>query len=67
MSQDTLQLIAAAAVVIMEAYAIQPWKFPVFAMFWDMVATICGQLANRLAWVSMNARANYFTAVSNAS
>lgn len=62
---DLIQMIATAAVIIIEAYAIQPWKFPVFAMFWDSVAKVCGYLANWLGWQAMHARANYYTAVSS--
>ena len=62
---EVIKYIATAAIVLMEAYAIQPWKFPVFAWFWDRVATICGLLANRLGWISMQARYNYYTAVSS--
>lgn len=67
MSDDTLQIIAAAAIAVCQIYAIEPWKFPVFAKFWDLVARICGHLANMLGWWSIQARKNYFSAVSEVS
>lgn len=65
MSQnDLIQLISMASLIVIEAYAIQPWKFPVFAIFWDWIARITGHLANWLGWQSMHARSNYYMVVS---
>ena len=60
---EWIKLAAAAALIVMQAYAVQPWKYPVLALFWDWVARITGQVANRLGWISVNARANYYLAV----
>jgi hypothetical protein len=62
-SEETIQLIAAAVVTLAQVYVLEPWKFPVFAAIWDVIARIAGHLANYLANVSMRARLNYFTAV----
>lgn len=64
MNEETFQLIAAAVVTLTQIYMLEPWKFPVFAWFWDAVARWAGELANTLAWVSVRARANYFNVVS---
>jgi hypothetical protein len=61
---EWIKYLATAALVLAEAYAVQPWKFPVFAWFWDFIARVCGRLANSLGWISVNARANYFMAVT---
>lgn len=63
MSEDLIQLIATAVVVLSQLYFMEPWKFPIFAKFWDTIARICGRMANVLGWVSVEARANYFLAV----
>jgi hypothetical protein len=59
-----IDLIAAAVVTLAQLYVIEPWKFPVFAKFWDWLATLCGVLANHLGWMAMRARSNYYLAVS---
>lgn len=64
MSEETFQLIAAAVVTLTQIYMLEPWKFPVFAWFWDTVARFCGELANVLGWISVQARANYFNVIS---
>jgi hypothetical protein len=64
MSDEFLQLIATAVVVLSQVYFMEPWKFPIFAKFWDWVAKTCGELANMLGWVSVHARANYFHAIT---
>lgn len=64
MSEDTLQLLAAATIAVCQIYVMEPWKFPVFAHFWDFIARLCGELANVLGWWSMKARQNYFVAVA---
>jgi hypothetical protein len=63
-SDETWQLIAAAVATMAQLYMVEPWKFPVFAAFWDTVAQVCGELANLLAWISMQARANYYSVIS---
>jgi len=63
MSDEVMQLIAAAVVTLAQVYVLEPWKFPVFAEFWDTIAAVCGVLANYLARWSMLARANYYTAI----
>lgn len=64
MSEETIQLIAAAVVAVCQIYMIEPWKFPVFAYVWDFIAQFCGEMANSLAKISMQARSNYFEAVA---
>lgn len=63
MSDETFQLIAAAVVTITQLYMVEPWKFPIFAWFWDTVARFCGELANLLAFISMKARLNYYNVI----
>lgn len=65
MSDETVQIIAAAVVTLAQLYAVEPWRYPVFAYFWDAVAKITGILANILAHMSLNARVNYFEAVNS--
>jgi hypothetical protein len=64
MSEETIQLIAAAVVALCQVYMVEPWKFPVFAYFWDLIAKACAHLSNSLAWWSVQARSNYFAAVA---
>lgn len=64
MRDEWVNLIAAAVVTLAQVYVLEPWKFPVFAKFWDWIARLTGQLANRLAWWSMHARANYYIAIA---
>jgi hypothetical protein len=64
MSDDVIQLIAAAIVTVTQLYMLEPWKFPVFAWFWDSLAKFCGELANVLAWIAMRARLNYYASIS---
>lgn len=64
MSEDTFQLIAAAIIALSQIYLIEPWKFPVFAIFWDWLAKVCGYTANVLGYMSMRARANYFVSIT---
>jgi hypothetical protein len=65
MSDEAVQLIAAAVVTLAQLYVIEPWKYPVFAYWWDWIAKICGNLAKILADVAMRARLNYFTVVNS--
>lgn len=67
MSEETLKLILAAAIAVCEIYAMDPTKFPIFAWFWDLIATLCGELANILGAWSVKARVNYFDAVRSMS
>jgi hypothetical protein len=60
---ETFQMIAAAVIAVAQVYTMDPSRFKMFAQFWDILARICGQLANMLALVSVHARANYFLAV----
>lgn len=64
MSEETIQWIAAAVVTLAQVYVLEPWKFPVFAKFWDAVAKVCGLVANIAADWAMKARVNYFDAVN---
>lgn len=64
MSDEVMQLIAAAVVTLAQVYVLEPWKFPVFAEIWDFIASFCGVLANYLARWSMLARSNYYTAIN---
>ena len=63
MSEETIQLIAAAVVTLAQVYIMDPWKFPVIAQLWDAIARFCGELANVLATISMQARLNYYDAI----
>jgi len=63
MSDDVVQLIAAAIVTVTQLYMIEPWKFPIFAWFWNEVARFTGELANLLAAISLRARLNYYNVV----
>lgn len=67
MSEETVQLIAAATIAVCQIYVMEPWKFPVFAKFWDSLARFFGELANLLGWWSMRARENYYTALAEVS
>lgn len=67
MSEDTVQLLAAAAIAICQIYVAEPWKFHVFARFWDLFARITGRIANVLGWMSLEARHNYFIAITEAA
>lgn len=64
MSDETIKLVAVAVVTVAQVYVMEPWKYPVFAKFWDLVARLAGSLAKILADLAMQARLNYFTAVS---
>lgn len=64
MTEDTVQLVAAAIIALSQLYMIEPWKFPIFAAFWDWTAKICGILANVLGWISIRARHNYFISIT---
>lgn len=64
MSDETWQLLAAAIATLAQLYMVEPWKFPVFAMFWDFIAKFCGELANLLGHLSVQARANYFNVIA---
>lgn len=64
MSDETIQLIAAAIVTMAQLYVIEPWKYPVFAYIWDWIATMAGRLARIFADLAMRARLNYFTVVT---
>jgi hypothetical protein len=63
MSDEIYRLIAVAIAAVTELYAMDDSKLPIFAKFWDIVATICGKLANVLGWIAVEARANYFQVV----
>lgn len=64
MSDETIQLIATAVVVIAQIYLAEPWKLNIFARMWDFLAHLCAFLAERFAHLSMRARANYYASVS---
>lgn len=67
MSENTIQLLAAAAIAVCQIYVMEPWKFHVFARFWDWFARITGNLANVLGYMSLEARHNYFIAITEAA
>lgn len=67
MSEETIQLIAAAVVTLTQIYMLEPWKFPIFAWFWDQIARFTGELANVLGYISCKARLNYYAAVLETS
>jgi len=64
---DIVQLIAGVTIAIVQIYAIDPtFSFgAVFARMWDWLARVSGSLANWLAWYSMHARSNYYSAVNS--
>jgi len=64
MSEDLMQLIATAVVVLSQLYFMEPWKYPIFARFWDWLARVCGEAANALGLISVQARMNYFHAIT---
>lgn len=61
--EDWIEFLSAAAVVVIQAYTVAPWKFQWMAKFWDKIAILCGMLASAFANMAMSARANYWTAV----
>ena len=63
MNEETVRVIATAIVAVAEIYALTGGSFPFLAWFLDLVATITGQLANKLADISITARLNYFMVV----
>jgi hypothetical protein len=64
MRDEWVQALAAAVIVLAQAYAAEPWKFAVFARFWDWLAKLAGQLADMFGWMAMHARRNYYDAIS---
>lgn len=64
MNDDTVQLICAAIVAVCQIYMMEPWQFPVFAAFWNWIAQFLGRLSNTLGRMSLQARLNYFEAVT---
>lgn len=67
MSEETFQLIAAAVVTLTQIYMLEPWKYPIFAWFWDTIARFTGELANVLGYISVKARLNYYHALLETS
>jgi hypothetical protein len=67
MDNETFQMLAAAVIAVAQVYTMDPSRFKVFAYVWDLIARICGQLANVLGLVSIHARANYFLSIQEMS
>lgn len=65
MNSDIIQLIGLGLLILAEQYMIAPWQFPVFAKMWDFIARITGTLSWLLGRLSVEARLNYFSVVSN--
>jgi hypothetical protein len=66
MTDDTKQLIAIAVVTVAQIYVTEPNKIrETFARFWDFIAVLCGEIANALGFVSMQARQNYYEVVNS--
>jgi hypothetical protein len=63
-SDEMKQMLMAAAVLMAQVYVTEPWKFTAFARFWDWVARVAGLLANKLGWLAMHARANYYDSIA---
>lgn len=63
---ENMRYILAAAIAVMQLYYYTPWHQNMFAVFWDYVAKTCGSIANLLAWIAVEARANYFACVQEA-
>lgn len=64
MSDEMRQLIMAGIVILAQVYVTEPWKFTAFAKFWDWLARISARLSGQLGWLSMHARANYYTSIA---
>jgi hypothetical protein len=63
-SDELWQLVAAAMMTMTQIYIAEPWKFTALARFWDWLARLTGMLANRLAFISMHARASYYDSLA---
>lgn len=64
MSDELIQLLGMAILVIYEVYAINGDDNSAYARFWDAVARIAGAIANYFAKLAMNARLAYYQAVN---
>lgn len=64
MDESTAQLIGIAIVTLAQVYAIQPWKFPVWAAILDLIARAAAWLSWKLGFVSMYARDSYYRVVA---
>lgn len=60
MNEETAQLIALAILALTEIYAVRGISF---AWFWDLIARICGAVANFFGRIAVEARLYYFEAV----
>jgi hypothetical protein len=63
-SDEVIQILAAATVTLLQVYIMEPWKFTAFAKFWDWLARFSAALADKLGWISVQARSNYYASVS---
>lgn len=65
MSDELMQLLSLAIVIIYEMYAVNGHDNTVYARFWDAVARIAGAIANFFANLAVNARLNYWETVNS--
>lgn len=63
MDKEIIELIGACIIAITQIYSLQGEHCPIFARMWDIIAKICGHLANAFGYWSILARTNYFVAV----
>jgi hypothetical protein len=65
MDVDTWQLIAIGVITLIQVYGPGDGFTTIMAKIWDFLAIVCKMLANVLDHISMQARLNYFEAVTN--
>lgn len=66
MTDETIQIVAVAVATIAQVYMLRPDATP-FAGFWNMLAVICGVIANFFGRLALVARLNYLDVVNNGS
>lgn len=66
-NSDMIQLAGLALLLLAEQYMVAPWQFQPLARMWDIIARVCGEIANVLGFISLQARANYFSVVEYGS
>lgn len=65
MSDELIQLISMAILIIYELYSVNGHDNTVYARFWDAIARVAGAIANFFANLAMSARLNYYEAVNS--
>lgn len=64
MSRELIELIGTCIVVVAQIYMLDAHDFPFMAWLWDFIARLCGETANTLGRMSLQARSNYFKVVT---